>query len=199
MPWWGFAITAPSCARNVTDPRRTLVAALLLLSAMAVTAQGASAEQSEPQAAEPATRAGWREIQLTDVRNGESFTIGELNDRPVILESFAVSCPVCTSQQREIQALHARLGDAVVSVSLNTDPNEDAAYIRQHLARHGFDWPYAVSPPTLTRLLVAEFGNVILNAPSAPVILVCPGGQARLLNWGVKSADRLQQELQSCS
>ncbi len=50
----------------------------------------------------------WMKTQLTDVRTNETFTVDGF-DRPVLLESFAVWCPTCTSQQKEIQKLHSDL------------------------------------------------------------------------------------------
>lgn len=138
----------------------------------------------------------WRTTELADVRTDETFTVTGF-DAPVLLETFAVWCPVCTNQQRRIAALHERRED-FVSVSLNTDPNEDAARVREHLDRHGFDWRYAVAPPEMTRSLKESFGSVVLSPTQAPVVLRCADGSARLLETGVKSADTLAEHLESC-
>ena len=110
---------------------------------------------------------------------------------PVLLESFAVWCPICTNQQKQVRALHEEVGDEVISIALNTDPNEDHDKVAAHIARHGFDWRYAVAPAELILALKEEFGVGILNAPSAPVVLICGdqsvremlkrGGEARQL------------------
>lgn len=44
--------------------------------------------------------------ELTDVNTGETFTPLDFTGNPVLLESFAVWCPVCLSQQRHIGSLH---------------------------------------------------------------------------------------------
>ena len=143
--------------------------------------------------------AGWLAIELTDVRTGESFTIAEFADTPVLLESFAVWCPICTNQQKQVRTLHEKVGDEVVSIALNTDPNEDRAKVAAHLERHGFDWRYAVAPPELILALKEEFGVGILNAPSAPVVLICPDQNVReLLRRGVKRANFLQEQVATC-
>lgn len=134
----------------------------------------------------------WREVPLEDVSTGETFTVAEL-EKPVLVETFAVWCPTCTRQQKEVQELHRQSG--ITSVSLDTDPNEDAAKIRQHLNRHGFDWRYAVAPSELTRSLVREHGRVMVNPPSAPMVLVCENG-TRKLPTGVKPASKLQEEVE---
>lgn len=137
----------------------------------------------------------WRTATLTDVRSGEEFTVDDLaSDRPVLLETFAVWCSTCLRQQKQLRAYHESVGDDVVSVSLDVDPNEDAPKVRRHLEEHGFDWRYAVAPSEVTQSLVDQFGQSIAHPPSAPVVLVCPDGSRRLPD-GVKSADALRQQV----
>jgi hypothetical protein len=87
------------------------------------------------------------------------------------------------------------MGDSVVSISLDVDPNEDESTIKEHVARNGFNWRYAVSPPEMTMHLIQEFGNTVVVSPASPVILVCEDQKARLLRRGVKSVQRLKEEL----
>lgn len=139
--------------------------------------------------------ADWRTATFTDVRSGEEFTIESLaSERPVLLETFAVWCSTCLKQQKELRAFHEDVGDDVVSVTLNVDPNEDAEKVRDHLEKHGFDWRYAVAPGEVTQSLISDFGQSIAHPPSAPVVLVCEDG-ARRLPDGVKSASALKQQV----
>ena len=55
----------------------------------------------------------------------------------------------------------------MISVTINTDPNETQSQVVRHLDRHGFDWLFAVSPVELSRSLRDEFGVAVLNPPSA--------------------------------
>jgi len=145
---------------------------------------------------EPDTQStDWRDISLKDVRTGRTFTIADFKGKTVILETFAVWCPTCTKQQRDIKQLHSDIGDEFVSISLDVDPNESEEKVKEHLKRNGFDWLYAIAPPELTKLLMDEFGTVIVNAPSAPVVLISEDGDARLLGRGVKSAEKLMAEI----
>jgi thiol-disulfide isomerase/thioredoxin len=139
----------------------------------------------------------WRSAELVDVNSGETFTLDQFNT-PVLIESFAVWCPTCTKQQRELGKLHD-LNPEVVSVAINTDPNEDEAKVREHTQKNGFDWRYVVSPVEVTRALIDEFGTTVINAPSAPVILLCPDGTAVLLDNGVKDAEELNEAAMGCS
>lgn len=138
--------------------------------------------------------------ELKDISTGETFKISDFSDKPVLLESFAVWCPTCTRQQQEIKKLHDEIGDEFISISLDTDPNEDESRVLQHLNNNGFNWRYAVSPTDLTQALIDEFGVNIVNAPSAPVILICNGEEARQLDSGLKKVNELKEELsRGCS
>ena len=138
----------------------------------------------------------WKNIELKDINTGNTFKISDFNN-PILVESFAVWCPTCRKQQDELKKLHEELPE-VVSISLDTDPNEDEVKVLEHAIKHGFDWLYAVSPVDLTKLLIDEFGFTVVNAPSAPVVLVCGDGEARLLPRGVKDVDELKEEIERC-
>jgi len=141
----------------------------------------------------------WIGAELEDVTTGETFTLSELTNqgKPILLESFAVWCPTCTRQQQEIKKLHSdpQVGESFISVSIDTDPNEDAERIREHIEKNGFDWRYIVAPIEFTQDLIDQFGVSIVNAPSAPVILICPEGGVRKLDSGVKDVNELKEEL----
>ena len=137
----------------------------------------------------------WQDVPLTDVNTGTTFKISDFKGKPVLLESFAVWCPTCTKQQRKIKELHQEVGDTVVSVSLDTDPNEDADKVKSHTTENGFDWRYAISPKELTQSLIDEFSINVVNAPSARIVLVCEDGSSRFLPGGVKSVEDLKEEM----
>lgn len=139
-------------------------------------------------------KALWRTTELTDIRTGETFTVDQF-DKPVILESFAVWCPTCTRQQKEIKKLHQEIGEDAISISLDTDPNEDRQKVLDHINSNGFDWYYAVAPKEVTQSLIDEFGFSVANAPSAPVVIIDENKNARLLKSGVKSSNELKGEL----
>ena len=168
-----------------------LVLTPILILGLAVTAW--ATDDEEPPVA-------WLATELTDVSTGETFTLAEFAGTPVLLESFAVWCPICTNQQKQVRALHEEVGDEVVSIALNTDPNEDDDKVAAHIARHGFDWRYAVAPAELILALKEEFGVGILNAPSAPMVLICPDQNVReMLKRGVKRANFLQEQVAACA
>ena len=160
-------------------------------------AQPAEVTIEEP-TKEPAELAAWRDARLTDVNTGESFSVQDFHGERILLETFAVWCPTCRKQQEQIQRLDT-LGVDHVSLTIDTDPNEDAQKVIDHTATWGFDWRFAISPAEVTQSLIDEFGIGIVAAPQAPVILICEDGSARKLSSGVKSAESLANQLESCA
>lgn len=121
----------------------------------------------------------WRNAELTDVVSGETFRISDFAGKPVLLESFAVWCPTCLRQQKEIDKLFESEGDSIIHISINTDPNETASITKDHANNNGFEWFFAVSSAELTKNFIETFGITFVNAPSAPVVLVCEDQSTR--------------------
>ncbi len=144
------------------------------------------------------TNLDWKEITLKDVSTQKEFKISDFKGKPILLESFAVWCPKCKKQQDEIKELHEEVGEDVISIALNTDPNEDEAKVLEHINRHGYTWIYAISPEKVTRSLIDQFGIQVVNAPQTPVILICEDQSARLLERGVKDVGELKSEIGAC-
>lgn len=143
---------------------------------------------------------GWLEVDLTDVRTGEIFRLSDFRGKPVLLESFAVWCPTCLKQQKEIQKLETSKGDEIIHVALDTDPNEDIGKVLKHINDNNFNWYYAIPPIEMTRELTKVFGLSFVNAPSAPVVLICSDQSHRFLKKGVKKYDKLLAEIErGCS
>jgi cytochrome oxidase Cu insertion factor (SCO1/SenC/PrrC family) len=170
---------------------------LLILSAVALIVVAGCGQVNEGSAdIDIPEGAGWRDVPITDVVTGEIFTINSFEGKPVLIESFAVWCPTCLKQQQKIQDLIELEGDSIEHVSLDTDPNEDSDKVKGHVERHGFTWPFVVSPKELTQSLIDEFGIGVVNAPSSPVVVVCPDQSAHLLKTGVKSAQELKDSVE---
>lgn len=140
----------------------------------------------------------WQTTELTDVRTGYVFSIHSLSDRPVLIQSFTITCPNCMRQQQEITRL-AESGEAdFVMIGLDIDPNGDAGSLRRYTEQKGYTGLYARSPLSVTQSLVDQFGLTILSPAQAPLVLVCPDGTARLLPSGIKMMPDLQQALAGC-
>jgi hypothetical protein len=175
--------------------QKTLVAALLGI--LIILMGCSSSDTSTPDDTaiiQPAALEGWRTNTLTDVVTGEPFKVADFDGQTILIESFAVWCPTCTAQQRQSKILKEQ-SDEVVHISLDTDPNEDEQIVKDHVTQNGFDWLYAISPAENTKSLINEFGIGIVNAPSVPMVLICPDGQTFLLDRGLKLADKLTEEI----
>jgi thiol-disulfide isomerase/thioredoxin len=133
-------------------------------------------------------------VELTDVRSGETFTLAELAaDEPVLLETMAIWCTTCLSQQREVVRAHD-LAD-FHSVGIDVDPNERAPDLADYADREGFDWRFVVADQELVRLLTERFGFEVTNPPSTPTFVVVDG-TIRALDFGrLRSAEELVDEL----
>lgn len=171
-----------------------IIAIVIFFLSGCLTQDSSDAEVSIPK--NDGEASSWMDIELIDVATGEPFRISDFKGKPVLIESFAVWCPTCLQQQKQTQELKSAEGDSIIHISLDTDPNEDENSIREHIETNGFDWYYAVSPINLTLALMDEFGQTVVFAPGAPVVLVCEDGGARLLKNGVKSADELLIEVE---
>jgi hypothetical protein len=140
-----------------------------------------------------ATDAAWRSAELTDVRSGETLTIGGLAGKLVAIEPMAIWCSNCRIQQREaVTALAAVASDDLVYVGVDVDPNEQVDALAAYAEEQGFDWTFAVASKDVARSLAAEFGDQVLSPPSTPLILIGPDGTVIETHFGIREAAELE-------
>jgi hypothetical protein len=136
-------------------------------------------------------------LALTDVRSGETFTLGELasTSGPVLLEPMAVWCSNCRAQQHEVVRAHET--GTFTSVSLDVDLSESPDDLAGYADREGFDWHFAMADEDLWRMLQDRFGVAVTNPPSTPLIVIESDGTVRPLEFGVgtRGAEELLAEL----
>lgn len=139
----------------------------------------------------------WVNVSLTHPVTGRTFKIDDFKGKVVLVEPFAQWCPTCLSQQNEVVKLNKMpgLNSDLVVVGLDIDPYEDAVTLKMYLAKNGFDWYFAVAPAEVSRDISQLFGNLFLNPPSAPMLIIDRKGDAHPLPFGVKSADELRKDL----
>ncbi len=134
----------------------------------------------------------WRTIPLRDVRSGQEFRIEDLDGKVVAIETMAIWCANCRTQQLQAQEALDRLADPdLVYVSLDVDSNERAEELAEYARREGFEWHFAVASPELSRSLAASFGDQVLSPPATPLLVVGPDGQVVEHGIGIKRADQL--------
>jgi thiol-disulfide isomerase/thioredoxin len=199
-----------SCHPRAVRTRSIVAVALILAACSAIPSEGSS-EQPEPTVPPtgavtpepsrspaatdgPAATDSLLAFELVDVRSGERFTLSELAaDKPVLLETMAIWCTTCLSQQREVVRAHD-IAD-FHSVGIDVDPHERAPELAAYSEREGFDWRFAVADRELVGLLTDRFGFEVTNPPSTPTFIVS-GGTIRALEFGrVRSAEELVDEI----
>jgi cytochrome oxidase Cu insertion factor (SCO1/SenC/PrrC family) len=175
--------------------RRSARAALAILATVLL--GGCSAGPASVASAGNGRPPDWLGIELTEVTSGETFTIGGFAGQVVLLEAMATWCPTCRQEGNEVKKLHEALGssDQVVSVSLDVDPNEDAALLAKYASGSSFDWRFAVAPKELGRALADSYGQEWLNPPYAPMLIVDRDGNVHPLPDYLKTAGTLQAAL----
>ena len=139
-------------------------------------------------------RPAWFDLEMTDVRTGETFTINDFAGKVVLLETMGVWCPTCRKQEDEVLRLHQLLGDPadLVSISLDTAMSEDAPLLKDYAEQLGYDWHLALAPLLVARALGNLYSAEYLNPPASPMLVIDRDGNVSGLPYGLKSAESLQ-------
>jgi thiol-disulfide isomerase/thioredoxin len=135
----------------------------------------------------------WYSASLSDVASGSPFSISTYSGKVVLVETMAMWCPTCRSQQQQIAALLQQLGmhSDLVAVSLDIDPNENAADLKAYVTQSGFDWYHAIASSDVSHQIGQLYGDQFLNPPSTPILIIDRHGEAHPLPFGLKNADDL--------
>jgi len=192
-----LSLALAACA-GPTAPTQVVPAPIATQVATAVTPL--SGEATAPASAETARVAlpAWLNGPLVEVTSGRTLTAADFEGKVVLVETMAIWCTNCRQQQREVRALHERLGerDDLESLVLDIDPNEDADSLRAYVAQQGFVGLYAVAPVEVAAALAREYGPTLLNPPSVPMLLVDRAGVVQVLPFGAKPAEALERLLE---
>ncbi len=201
-----LALLVTACSGGASSPS---IAAMASASESASPGAMMSAEASAPGSAAPASAAPGSAVPsapsgdallsqvLTDVRNGQSFTLGALAaEQPVLLETMAIWCTNCRAQMHRVIDAHT-MAD-FTSVGLDVDPTEVPDDLKAYVEGQGFDWRFATADAEIATGLREQFGSQVLNPPSTPMILLFGDGSMRALDFGRPggySAEELAAEI----
>jgi hypothetical protein len=135
----------------------------------------------------------WFDYVFTDAVTGQTFRINDFQGKVILVETMAMWCSKCFSQQTQVNELHKLLGerDDFVGIGLDIDPNENITTLAGYVQKNGFDWLYSVPPVEISREIGNLYGTQFLNPPSTPILIVDRHGEAHPLPFGVKSAQDL--------
>jgi thiol-disulfide isomerase/thioredoxin len=164
----------------------------------------AHAQGVDAPAAPPPTEA-WLDLPLVDAASGAVFTLRDLDDGVVLVETMATWCGNCRRQLGHLAAAAAELGGeaadgvavafVVVSVERGLEPARLAAYAE----REGFPFRFVVADDDLLRALADRFVRVVLNPPSTPHVVVTPGGRVGELSTGFEAPAALVARLRAAA
>ena len=89
----------------------------------------------------------WFSQELKDINTGTLFKITDFQGKVILVETMAVWCPKCLTQQQEIAKLKTVLAaqDDFVSIGIDIDPNENEALLASHVKKYSFDWIFAIA------------------------------------------------------
>lgn len=80
------------------------------------------------------------DISLNDVYD-RPFRLSENRGKVVVINFWASTCPPCILEMPEFQAVHEKLGDKVVMLSISAQDSE--SYIRDFMLKRGYTWLFA--------------------------------------------------------
>ncbi len=145
----------------------------------------------------------WLDVSFTDALTGDALTLQGLRDggRTVIVQTFSVSCSICTYQLGELSRLQRDHPDEIAVVALALDPSVSGGTLKVHAEDNGLTVIMAASPTSLTAGLVSGWGRDMLVPANAPVVIFCPtGNTAYKLRNGLKPAEEVWQSVSdSCA
>lgn len=141
---------------------------------------------------------GWISAEMIDVNSNSNFRISDYLGKVVLVETMAIWCPKCLSQQQEVLKLKSLLpaGTEVISVALDVDPNENEAQLASYAMQNGFNWLYAVAPVNVADEISSLYGNQFLNPTATPMLIIDKQGGQHPLPFGKKTAQDLYNALQ---
>ena len=147
----------------------------------------------------------WLDLPLVDAASAEVFTLRDLDDGVVLVETMATWCGNCLRQLGHLAAAAAELGGevaegvpvayVVVSVERGLAPSSLAAYAE----REGFPFRFVVADDELLRALAERFGRAVLNPPATPHVVVAPGGRVGALTTGFEAPEALVARLRAAA
>ena len=139
----------------------------------------------------------WLSTSLTNAHTGETFAIADFQGDVVLVETLAMWCSNCLKQQKEVVQLHKLLveRDNFVSVGIDIDANENIEALKAYTNQNGFDWIYTVASPEVAREIGLLYGDLYLNPPSTPMLIIDQHGEVHTLPFGIKNAADLYKAL----
>lgn len=139
----------------------------------------------------------WFDMEMTDVRTNETFTISDLSGKVILIETMAMWCPTCLKQEREVQKMLELLGerDDFINIAMDIDSNENAEALNAYIDENNLDWIFVIASTEIKRELGNRYTAELLNPPLVPMLIIDRNGDVYGLPYGVKKAEALHKTL----
>lgn len=124
---------------------------------------------------------GLPDVTLPCLGNGPSVHVAALRGKPTLVNLWGSWCGPCQKEAPFLQRAHARLGDTVRFLGVDTDDSPDSA----------LDFAAHVAPPMRYPSVVDDNKAVLLgvHGPSAVPMTLFVGADGRLVHVSIESYD----------
>ncbi len=178
-----------------------ILGALIFLAACSSSTVSSTAPTSAPtiSAALSADDLAILNTPFIDAFTGNSIKLGDFAGKTIYVEAMAAWCTNCRIQQHEIITAQKSFDSSTIFLSIDLDPNENAAQLAQYSKDQGYEWRFAIAGGTLADKLINKFGRTITNPPSTPKFTISPSGKISDLGTGIESSDDLIKRIKVAS
>ncbi len=164
-PYKASFVKKSHLGRNVAVLTGVVLLVIIAVYALSQTGAGSSAVPLS------ISSSAWKTAPLTNAQTGQDFTLGQFSGKIIVLQFMATYCQYCLDEGHQLASVQASLaGDnrasgQVVIVSVDVDPNENVAQLKNYVQQYSFgapnsspSWVYAKD--TSGQLLQVIAGNV---------------------------------------
>ncbi len=124
------------------------------------------------------------DIAFTDL-DGNDVSLSDFQSKVVVLDMMAIKCPSCREGMSDLVEVHERYGDSIEMITVDIDPTETSAQLRDFKKEFGAEWRFTMDNED--QAFFQEF-----NAKYIPKIVVIDiNGDVVFSDSGVISADDL--------
>jgi thiol-disulfide isomerase/thioredoxin len=101
----------------------------------------------------------------------QEFSLSDFKGKYVILDFFAIWCTPCKIELAHLKGLKHQLGDEIVIISLDVDPEETEQEVKDYKKANGMDWIVARDTEYLSMTYrISALPTLVLIDPSGTIV-----------------------------
>jgi thiol-disulfide isomerase/thioredoxin len=101
----------------------------------------------------------------------QEFSLSDFKGKYVILDFFAIWCTPCKIELAHLKDLKHQLGDEIVIISLDVDPEETEQEVKDYKKANGMDWIVARDTEYLSMTYrISALPTLVLIDPSGNIV-----------------------------